>query len=1183
MGIFRTREDNVGKISTSVYVTNFPESISSKELFNACKQYGHVVDSFIPTKRSRTGRSRLQANVARFNREPMTSQKKEVQRDVGNKGFATAKLNTGNGNKNYAQPTSSYRSYTNVVKGQEQAGVKNEGEQPVLVLDEDCLADIDVSNYLLGRVKQFASLANLKMALSNEGFSDIIIKYMGEFWVMLEFTNDKSLKLLRDNVSANSWFSQVRKAHLDFVTEGRIAWVEIEDDTDDACYHSKRLCILTKKFSSIVEDFKIIFRGKIYGLRATETPCWVPDFMNDEEEDVNSVEAINEEDINKKVNEFIINSDEEEIPETVFGDRGSEEKKEEEESVKKSNNVSEDPFNIYSILNKDSNKDTSVNESEGSLDHPPGFTPKDAFDDGRSNKKDELGCNDDKVNVGNVEEEFQMPSGVEYAGQCKEGEADSACSGHFKKSKGTKTGGSILSLLDDVVKIGQVMGYKMEGCVSNMAEIIQSQGAAEVGNSGGILCVWDPNAFCKSSVTISDSFVMVRGVWQQNITNLLIIAVYAPHDNNEKIVLWEYLSSMIGRWNGEVVIMGDFNEVRYKSDRSGSIFHAQGAIAFNSFIASSGLVEVALGGCSFMWCHKSTTKMSKLDIFLVSESLFNSCPNLSAMSLERIFEDQQIDLEGEVTKDEIKRAVWDCGIDKAPGPDGYTFGFYKKFWYLIGNDVYEAIIYFFTFGVIPKGCNSSFIALILKVPDANLVKDFWPISLIGSLYKIIAKILANKLVSVLGDIVSEVQSAFVADRQILDGPFILNEIMQWCKRKKKQTLVFKVDFEKAYDSVRWDFLDDILGKFGFGEKWRRWIQGCLKSSRGSIIINGSPTDDFQFSKGLKQGDPLSPFLFILVMESLHLSFQKVEEAGLFKGMKIGPSISLSHMFYADDAVFVGKWCESNITTLVHVLDCFHKASGLKINMSKSKFLGVHVTRNRVKEAASRLGCLTLKTPFIYLGMKVGGHMSRLHEWNEVVDRVKKRMSRWKMKTLSIGGRLTLLRSVLGSMTTFHMSIFKVPSKVLCTMESIRSHFFNGIELGGKNVSWISWKKWIWRFLSQDQSLWVWVIKAIHGENGKLDAVNISGPKSCWLDIVSEVKLLAKKCIILRDFMCFKLGNGEKTRFWEDAWNGGDTFRNQFPRLYALESNKYINVAEKMLQPGLGFLFRRNPRGGVEQH
>ncbi|GKC34188.1 RNA-directed DNA polymerase, eukaryota [Tanacetum coccineum] len=215
--------------------------------------------------------------------------------------------------------------------------------------------------------------------------------------------------------------------------------------------------------------------------------------------------------------------------------------------------------------------------------------------------------------------------------------------------------------------------------------------------------------------------------------------------------------------------------------------------------------------------------------------------------------DQQADLERDVSNEEIKRAVWDCGTDKSPGPDGFSFGFYRRFWYLIENDVYDAVKYFFTYGVIPKGCNSSFIALIPKIPDANMVKDFRPISLIGSVYKIIAKILANHLVGVLGDIVNEVQYAFIADRQILDGPFILNEVLQWCKKKKKQSLIFKVDFEKAYDSVRWDFLDDILKKFGFGEKWCKWIQSCLRSSRGSIIINGSPTEEFQFFKGLKQG------------------------------------------------------------------------------------------------------------------------------------------------------------------------------------------------------------------------------------------------------------------------------------------------------------------------------------------
>nr|GEX14572.1 RNA-directed DNA polymerase, eukaryota [Tanacetum cinerariifolium] len=281
-------------------------------------------------------------------------------------------------------------------------------------------------------------------------------------------------------------------------------------------------------------------------------------------------------------------------------------------------------------------------------------------------------------------------------------------------------------------------------------------------------------------------------------------------------------------------------------------------------------------------------------------------PNKSRILLERDFvkkislEDND-DLERDVSNEEIKRAVWDCGIDKAPGPDGLTFGFYRRYWDIIGNDV----------------------------PNANMVKDFKPISLIGSLYKVIAKVMANRLVTVLDDIVDEIQSTFVTDRQILDSPFILNEIVHWCKNKKKQSMIFKVDFEK------WDFIDDILRWFGFGEKWYKWIQSCLYSSRGSVLVNESPTKEFQFHKGLKQGDPLSPFLFILVMESLHISFQRVVDASLFNRIKLDSSLQISHLFYADDAIFMGQWSQCNIDTIIRVLDVFYRASGLMINMNKS--------------------------------------------------------------------------------------------------------------------------------------------------------------------------------------------------------------------------------------------------------
>nr|GEZ86537.1 hypothetical protein [Tanacetum cinerariifolium] len=351
-----------------------------------------------------------------------------------------------------------------------------------------------------------------------------------------------------------------------------------------------------------------------------------------------------------------------------------------------------------------------------------------------------------------------------------------------------------------------------------------------------------------------------------------------------------------------------------------------------------------------------------------------------------------------------------------------------------------------------------------------MVKDFRPISFIGCIYKIIAKILTNRLVGVIGDIVNEVQSAFIAYRQIIDGPFILNEVMHWCTVKKKQALIFMVDIEKAYDSVRWDFLDE----FGFGNKWRMWIQSSLRSLRGSILVNGSPTEEFQFYKG--------------------------------------------------------HWNDSNINTLVNVLECFYRASGLRINMCKSKIMGVHVE---------------------------GGKMYRVKEWNEVVDKVVSRLSKWKMKTLSIGGRLTLLKSVLGSIPIFHMSIYRVPSRVLQQLESNRNSFFNGNDLGSKKATWIKWSN-------------VLADKAKGGLGvSSLYALN------------REVSVLQAKGVNVMNYVRLKLGNGESTSFWEDNWINSGVLKDVFPRLYALEICKKVYVSLNLKDSSLETSFRRKVRGAEQ--
>ncbi|GJV87008.1 RNA-directed DNA polymerase, eukaryota [Tanacetum coccineum] len=169
-------------------------------------------------------------------------------------------------------------------------------------------------------------------------------------------------------------------------------------------------------------------------------------------------------------------------------------------------------------------------------------------------------------------------------------------------------------------------------------------------------------------------------------------------------------------------------------------------------------------------------------------------------------------------------------------------------------------------------------------------------------------------------------------------------------------MIFKIDFEKASDSVRWAYLDVALNNFGFGSKWCSWIQVCLNSAMGSILVNGSPTSKFKFSKGLKQGDPLSPFLFILIMESLHLSFNNVVSDGLYISILIDDSLILSYLFYAGDVIFVGKWNLSNLSTIVNVLKWFYFASGFKINLPKSKLMGI----GEVMDSAARaIGCTML--------------------------------------------------------------------------------------------------------------------------------------------------------------------------------------------------------------------------------
>jgi len=360
-------------------------------------------------------------------------------------------------------------------------------------------------------------------------------------------------------------------------------------------------------------------------------------------------------------------------------------------------------------------------------------------------------------------------------------------------------------------------------------------------------------------------------------------------------------------------------------------------------------------------------------------------------------------------------------------------------------DIMRFVTEFYRNGKLSKGINATFIALIPKVDCPQSLNDFRPISLVGSLYKILAKLLANKLRQVIGSVISEAQSAFVKNRQILDGILIANEVVDEARKTKKEVLLFKVDFEKVYDSVDWEYLDSVMGKICFPTLWRKWIKECVTTATASILVNGSPTDEFSLGRGLRQGDPLSPFLFLLAAEGLNVMMKSMVESSLFRGYSVGMAnpLVVSHLQFADDTLLLGEKSWANIRALRAVLILFEAVSGLKVNFHKSLLVGANISVSWLTEAASLLNCKMGKVPFLYLGLPIGGNPHRLSFWDPVVNRIKSRLSGWQSRFLSFGGRLVLLKFVLTALPVYALSFFKAPSGIISSIKSLLIKFFWG--------------------------------------------------------------------------------------------------------------------------------------------
>ena len=313
-------------------------------------------------------------------------------------------------------------------------------------------------------------------------------------------------------------------------------------------------------------------------------------------------------------------------------------------------------------------------------------------------------------------------------------------------------------------------------------------------------------------------------------------------------------------------------------------------------------------------------------------------PLLDGLEFNGLAEEDLEGLDRPFSEEEVFNVVKNFNGDKSPGPDGYSMAFYQACWSIIGREVMDVCNEFYDQGIFEKSINATFICLIPKKPGAVELKDFRPISLVGSVYKIMAKVLANRLSLVVSKIISSPQNAFVKERQILDSVLIANECIDSRIRSGIPGVLCKLDLEKAYDHVNWNFLLYMLRRCGFSARWIGWISFCISSVRFSILVNGSPSGFFSSSRGLRQGDPLSPLLFVIVMEGFSRMMDKAVESGLLSGFLVGnrgiTTLMMPHLLFADDTLIFSAAEHDQILNLRYVLTWFEAITGLRINLGK---------------------------------------------------------------------------------------------------------------------------------------------------------------------------------------------------------------------------------------------------------
>lgn len=410
---------------------------------------------------------------------------------------------------------------------------------------------------------------------------------------------------------------------------------------------------------------------------------------------------------------------------------------------------------------------------------------------------------------------------------------------------------------------------------------------------------------------------------------------------------------------------------------------------------------------------------------------------------------------------EIRNALFSIQPDKAPGPDGFSACFFQANWHTVGDAIVKEVQSFFSSGIMLDAINSTHIRLIPKTRESKAVADFRPIALCNVYYKVISKLLSLRLRSVMGDIILESQSAFLPGRAIADNVLITHEVLHYLKTseaKKHCHMAVKTDMSKAYDRLEWDFIRQVFDQLGFDAVWTHWIMECVSTVSYSFLINDSVLGNIQPQRGIRQGDPLSPYMFILCAEVLSGLCTAAQDSGDLRGIKVARQCPrINHLLFADDTMFFVRADLRSCNTLKAILKDYESASGQLINTSKS-YISFSAktpqeTRLRVKNT---LGIAKEGGVGKYLGLPELFTRKKRDIFISIVDRIILRAASWSTRRLSGAGKLTMLKSVLSAIPNHAMSCFLLPVGLCSRIQYALTRFWWDTDLSTKKLYWISW-------------------------------------------------------------------------------------------------------------------------------